>query len=165
MPTTARASTPSVTQQRKPVTSEHMPPKPATPAATAQPATTLPGTLNNGQFRYSSPLADPEAPKRALDQVLGVTVPVPPKELLALSPDLRKHMKEAVTGKRVWGNLLTQANPETPDARADASTHCFKLKGRDPEGIVQEYGLKLTYSDTDALWAITASPSVTLRLP
>ncbi|KIJ08132.1 hypothetical protein PAXINDRAFT_18700 [Paxillus involutus ATCC 200175] len=116
MPTTARASTPSITQQREPVTSEHTPSKPVTPAATAQPATTLPGTLNNGQFCYSFPLTDSEAPKHALDQVLGVTVPVPLKELLALSPDLRKHMKEAVTGKRVWGNLLTQANPETPDA-------------------------------------------------
>ncbi|KIJ10742.1 hypothetical protein PAXINDRAFT_16289 [Paxillus involutus ATCC 200175] len=101
---------------REPVTSEHMPSKPATPAATAQPATTSPSTLNNGQFRYSFPLADSEAPKRALDQVLGVTVPVPLKELLALSPNLRKHMKEAVTGKQVWGNLLTQADPETPDA-------------------------------------------------
>ncbi|KIJ09512.1 hypothetical protein PAXINDRAFT_17411 [Paxillus involutus ATCC 200175] len=110
LPTTARAST----QQHEPVTSEHTPSKPATPAATAQPATTSPSILNNGQFRYSFPLADSEAPKRALDQVLGVTVPVPLKELLALSPDLRKHMKEAVTGKRVWGNLLTQADPETP---------------------------------------------------
>ncbi|KIJ05561.1 hypothetical protein PAXINDRAFT_21195 [Paxillus involutus ATCC 200175] len=117
LPTTARAST----QQREPVTSEHTPSKPATPTATAQPATTSPSTLNNGQFHYSFPLADSEAPKRALDQVLGVTVPVPLKELLALSPDLRKHMKEAVTGKRVWGNLLTQADPETPDAQADAS--------------------------------------------
>ncbi|KIJ11656.1 hypothetical protein PAXINDRAFT_15475 [Paxillus involutus ATCC 200175] len=112
LPMTARAST----QQQEPITSEHMPSKPATPAATAQPATTSPSTLNNGQFRYSFPLADAEAPKRALDQVLGMTVPVPLKELLALSPDLRKHMKEAVTGKRVWGNLLTQADPETPDA-------------------------------------------------
>ncbi|KIJ08092.1 hypothetical protein PAXINDRAFT_18748 [Paxillus involutus ATCC 200175] len=138
MPTTARASTPSVTQQHEPVTSEHTPSKPGTPAATAQPATTSPGTLNNGQFRYSFPLADSEAPKRTLDQVLGVTVPVPLKELLALSPDLRKHMKEAVTGKQVWGNLLTQADPETPDARADASTHCFELEGRDPEGIADD---------------------------
>ncbi|KIJ09842.1 hypothetical protein PAXINDRAFT_17098 [Paxillus involutus ATCC 200175] len=115
MPTTARASTPSITQQHEPSTSENPPSKPATPTTAAQPATTSPGTLNNGQFRYSFPLADSEAPKRALDQVLGVTVPVPLKELLALSPDLRKHMKEAVMGKRVWGNLLTQADPETPD--------------------------------------------------
>jgi hypothetical protein len=76
-----------------------------------------------------------------------MTVPVPLKELLALSPDLRKHMKEAVTGKRVWGNLLTQAGPETPDAQADTSVNCFKLKGQDPEGIAREYGPKLTYSD------------------
>ncbi|KIJ08787.1 hypothetical protein PAXINDRAFT_18096 [Paxillus involutus ATCC 200175] len=156
LPTTARAST----QQREPVTSEHMPSKPATPAATAQPATTSPSTLNNGQFRYSFPLADSEAPKHALDQVLGMTVPVPLKELLALSPDLRKHMKEAVTGKRVWGNLLTQADPETPDAQADASAHCFELEGRDPEGIAREYGPKLTYSDNGR---IVGNHSIPLR--
>ncbi|KIJ09421.1 hypothetical protein PAXINDRAFT_17481, partial [Paxillus involutus ATCC 200175] len=160
MPTTARASTPPVTQQRKPVTSEHTPSKPATPAATAQPAATSLGTLNNGQFRYSFPLADSEAPKRALDQVLGVTVPVPLKELLALSPDLRKHMKEAVTGKRVWGNLLTQDGHETPDARAGASVHCFELEGRDPEGVAREYGPKLTYSDDGR---IVGNHSIPLR--
>jgi hypothetical protein len=92
--------------------------------------------------------------------VLGVTVPVPLKELLALSPDLRKHMKEAVTGKRVWGNLLTQADPETPDARAGASAHCFELEGRDPEGIAREYGPKLTYSDDGR---IVGNHSIPLR--
>ncbi|KIK78144.1 hypothetical protein PAXRUDRAFT_17046 [Paxillus rubicundulus Ve08.2h10] len=93
--------------------------EPANPASVAQ---------SNGQFRYLFPLADSEAPKRALDQVLGMTVPVPLKELLALSPDLRKHMKEAVMGKRVWGNLLTQARSET-SARADISANCFELEG------------------------------------
>ncbi|KIK74420.1 hypothetical protein PAXRUDRAFT_175755 [Paxillus rubicundulus Ve08.2h10] len=126
-------STPTAAQQ-EPSALDTTPWTPSAPAMAAQPANTSSVPQSSSQFHYSFPLADSEAPKRALDQVLGMTIPVPLKELLALSPDLRKHMKEAVTGKRVWGNLLTQARSETP-TQADVSANCFELEGRDPEAI------------------------------
>ncbi|KIK88340.1 hypothetical protein PAXRUDRAFT_14419 [Paxillus rubicundulus Ve08.2h10] len=114
MPTTAPVrSTPTAAQQ-EPSAPDTTPCTLSAPAMTAQPVNTSSVPQSSSQFRHSFPLADSEAPKCTLDQVLGVTIQVPLKELLALSLDLRKHMKEAVTGKRVWGNLLTQAGSETP---------------------------------------------------
>ncbi|KAF8833044.1 hypothetical protein BDN67DRAFT_1018018 [Paxillus ammoniavirescens] len=97
MPTTAQTLPTSATRQRKPNTPDNSHSTPTTLATALQPM--APSSANNGQFHYSFPLADSEALKHTLDQSLGVTVPVPLKGLLALSPDLRKHMKEAVMGK------------------------------------------------------------------
>ncbi|KIK74191.1 hypothetical protein PAXRUDRAFT_20124 [Paxillus rubicundulus Ve08.2h10] len=135
--TTAPVQPTPTAAQQEPSPLDTAPCTPSAPAMTAQPTNVSSVPQSSSQFRYSFPLADSEAPKHALDQVLGVTVPVPLKELLALSPDLRKHMKEAVTGKRVWGNLLTQARSESP-ARAEVSANCFELEGQDPEAIARD---------------------------
>ncbi|KIK90976.1 hypothetical protein PAXRUDRAFT_14041 [Paxillus rubicundulus Ve08.2h10] len=128
VPTTAPVRPTPTAAQQEPSALDTAPCTPSAPAMTAQPANASSVPQSSSQFRYSFPLVDSEAPKCALDQVLGMTIPVPLKELLALSPDLRKHMKEAVMGKQVWGNLLMQAGSEAP-TRADISANCFKLEG------------------------------------
>jgi hypothetical protein len=42
------------------------------------------------QYRYSFLLEDDTTPKRVLDRVLETSVPVPVKELFAVSPEFRK---------------------------------------------------------------------------
>ncbi|KIK78203.1 hypothetical protein PAXRUDRAFT_17009 [Paxillus rubicundulus Ve08.2h10] len=79
MPTTAPVQPTSTATQQEPSAPDSTPSTPPAPAMTAQSTNPASIAQSNGQFRYSFPLADSEAPKRALDQVLGMTVPVPLK--------------------------------------------------------------------------------------
>jgi hypothetical protein len=60
------------------------------------------------QYRYSFPLEDDTAPKRVLNWVLETSVPVPVKELFAVSPEFRKQFHDLTMTKRVTSGLANQ---------------------------------------------------------
>ncbi|KIK33773.1 hypothetical protein CY34DRAFT_61867, partial [Suillus luteus UH-Slu-Lm8-n1] len=65
-----------------------------TPLVVSAPAPT-------GAYRLSCPLEDKSAEKRITDQILDITLPVPIRDILAVSPDIRKSMRDLSSNKRV----------------------------------------------------------------
>jgi hypothetical protein len=82
-----------------------------------------------GQYRYSFPLEDDTAPKRVLDQVLETSVPVPVKELFAVSPEFRKQFRNLTTTKRV-----------TSGSGSANHVQVNELSSRDPDHVSREFG-------------------------
>jgi hypothetical protein len=82
-----------------------------------------------GQYRYSFPLEDDTAPKRVLDQVLETSVPVPVKELFAVSPEFRKQFRDLTTTKRV-----------TSGSGSANHVQVNELSSRDPDHVSREFG-------------------------
>ena len=52
-------------------------------------------------FHYQCPIEDKSDSKKVLDRILGIEIPISARELLSLSPDVRKQMKELTTTKKV----------------------------------------------------------------
>ena len=59
-----------------------------------------------GQFKYQSPAEDKELIQAVIDRSMESQVTMSQKELLAISPDVRRHMKEVTTSKRVVQNTV-----------------------------------------------------------
>ena len=53
------------------------------------------------QYKYQTPVEDPKLAHAVLDRALDVKIELLQRELLALSPDVRKQIKELTTTKRV----------------------------------------------------------------
>ena len=53
------------------------------------------------QYKYQTPVEDPKLARAVLDRALDVKIELSQRELLALSPDVRKQIKELTTTKRV----------------------------------------------------------------
>jgi hypothetical protein len=94
---------PSVLKKKAPETSaENFGMKaPGNTSAQASNANPSPPYFLAGQYRYLFPLEDDTAPKRVLDWVLETSVPVPVKELFAVSPEFRKQFCDLTTTKQV----------------------------------------------------------------
>lgn len=84
-------TTPSITVQ-PPVPSSSAPHY-STPESAKQPAAP--------QYHYESPSDSPALAKAAIARVLDTSVTISQRELLALSPDFRKHLKDITTARRV----------------------------------------------------------------
>jgi len=52
-------------------------------------------------FRFQSPVEDPAMAQKVLDRALDAPITISQRELLAVSVDVRKKVKDLVTGKRV----------------------------------------------------------------
>ena len=59
-----------------------------------------------GQFKYQAPAEDKELIQAVIDRSMESQVTMSQKELLAISPDVRRHMKEVTTSKRVVQNTV-----------------------------------------------------------
>ena len=59
-----------------------------------------------GQFKYQAPAEDKELIQVVIDRSMESQVTMSQKELLAISPDVRRHMKEVITSKRVVQNTV-----------------------------------------------------------
>ena len=59
-----------------------------------------------GQFKYQAPAEDKELIRAVIDRSMESQVTMSQKELLAISPDVRRHMKEVTTSKRVVENTV-----------------------------------------------------------
>ncbi|KIJ12985.1 hypothetical protein PAXINDRAFT_14199 [Paxillus involutus ATCC 200175] len=88
--------------------------------------------LPPNQYRYSFALEDETAPKQVLKRVLEASIPVPVKDLFAVSPDFRKQFCDMTTTKRVTAPLVAHASMPT--------VYMHKLSGRNPGSVAQEYG-------------------------
>jgi hypothetical protein len=71
------------------------------PANTPSPAASASTPAPSGAYRLSCPLEDKSAEKRITDQILDVTLPVPIRDILAVSPDIRKSMRDLSSNKRI----------------------------------------------------------------
>jgi hypothetical protein len=55
----------------------------------------------DAQFKFQSPLENPTITQSVLDKALDVSITLSQRELLAVSPDLRRKLKDLTTGRRV----------------------------------------------------------------
>jgi len=53
--------------------------------------------MSSPDFHYQCPIEDKPDVKKVFDQILNVSIPVTVRELLSLSPDVRKQAKESTT--------------------------------------------------------------------
>jgi len=106
------------TSSHPPVPHVLVPPAPpkVTPQSASKPAGSEP------QYRYQAPCEDPATTDRVFNRALDSTIQLSQRELLAVSPDIRKKVKELVTGKRVAA--LAAAN-ETVEAYSLEPAACL----------------------------------------
>jgi hypothetical protein len=90
-------------------------PKPAAPTADSRPASTpafRPGQstppTTQPQYRYQSPIEDPTIAKSIVDRALDTTISLTQRELLAISPDLRRQLKDLTTSKKIPNDVGLQ---------------------------------------------------------
>jgi hypothetical protein len=123
VPQRASASPPAATAAASPI-----PPTTSSSLSRSVAANPLPPN----QYRYLFALKDETAPKRVLEQVLEVSMPVPIKDLFTVSPEFRKQFRDMTTTKRVTAPLIAQVTTPT--------VYVHELSGRNPGSISQEYG-------------------------
>ncbi|KAG2746277.1 hypothetical protein P692DRAFT_201867879, partial [Suillus brevipes Sb2] len=70
-------------------------------ANTSTPAHAVPAPPPTGTYRLSCALEDKGAEKRITDQILDITIQVPVRDILAVSPDIRKNFRDMSSNKRV----------------------------------------------------------------
>jgi hypothetical protein len=110
-------------------------PAPPNPSATPQPnpvTASLPRTLptnpplphTNPQYRYQSPIEDPDFVKEVAKQILDTTITTTTQAILAISPGVRKETRDVLTPKKVPTEVNTAEvfhQEGTPTQRCD---HC-----------------------------------------
>jgi hypothetical protein len=84
----------------------HPAPRPASnrPVAPTPPKAPEPPpkpTKPDAQYRFQSPLENLAVTQRVLDKALDVPITLSQRELLAVSPDLRRKLKDLTTGRRI----------------------------------------------------------------
>ena len=57
------------------------------------------------QYCYQSPIEDPTIAKNVINRALDTSISLSQSELLAISPDLRRHMKDLTTSKKLPNNV------------------------------------------------------------
>ena len=62
-------------------------------------------------FHYKCPIEDKADAKKVLDRILNVSIPVTARELLSLSPDVRKQVKESTMTKKVKAAAFVGVDP------------------------------------------------------
>jgi hypothetical protein len=62
-------------------------------------------------FHYQCPIEDKADAKKVFDRILDVSIPVTARELLSLSPDVRKQAKESTTTKKVKAAAFVGVDP------------------------------------------------------
>ncbi|KIO07244.1 hypothetical protein M404DRAFT_136304 [Pisolithus tinctorius Marx 270] len=90
-----------------------------------------PSTNSAPQFRYQSSFDEAAATKRIVNQVLDAKMEISTKDLLAVSPEIRKQIRELAATKKITIGSLETASDMTPSA-AWASYEQYWV--RDTEG-------------------------------
>jgi hypothetical protein len=62
-------------------------------------------------FHYQCPIEDKADAKKVYERILDVSIPVTARELLSLSPDVRKQAKESTTTKKVKAAAFVAVDP------------------------------------------------------
>jgi hypothetical protein len=76
-------------------------PAPAPPVETSVPATKSTNKTNDAAYRFRAPCENPVLAQRVIDRALDASITISNRELLAVSGDARKSVKDLVTGRRV----------------------------------------------------------------
>jgi hypothetical protein len=71
------------------------------------PPVIAPTPAPSGAYRLSCPLEDKGTEKRITDQILDITLPVPIRDILAVSPDVRKNLREMASNKCVTIGMVS----------------------------------------------------------
>jgi hypothetical protein len=89
----------------KPTAPKNVEPAPVIPRNTTTPfgprPTTSAPSPTQPQYRYQSPIEDSTVAKSIIDRALDATISLTQRELLAISPYLRRQMKELTTSKKI----------------------------------------------------------------
>ena len=108
-----------------------VPAKPATPQ-TVVPQIRNTDYKNKGKeapspdFHYQCPIEDKADAKKVLDCILDVSIPVTARELLSLSPDVRKQVKESTTTKKVKATAFVGVDPVSHFLNSLDACDCHK---------------------------------------
>ncbi|KIK75472.1 hypothetical protein PAXRUDRAFT_18975 [Paxillus rubicundulus Ve08.2h10] len=86
---------------------------------------------------FSFGLEDNTASKHVLNWVLKASIPVPVRDLFAVSPDFRKQFHDMTMTKRVTTAPTAHINGLSV---CTPMVHVNKLSGRNPGGVAREYG-------------------------
>jgi len=95
------------------------------------------------QFRYHTPIEDPATISKVANQALNGSITLPIRDLLSISPDVRRHIKEQIVTKRV-----TSASANALSAEANI-VECFMaaLPERADNIIVADHSVNLRVLD------------------
>ena len=102
--------------------------KPASASAPPLPCilpTNLQALVPTNQYKYSFLLEDETAPRHVLNCVLDTSIPVPVKDLFAVSPDIYKH----------FHNLTTVKHIITTTPATMVTIHINELASHDPSKV------------------------------
>jgi hypothetical protein len=100
------SSKPTPPKNPVPATSNRAPaPKPTAPPTGARHD---PITASQPQYRYQSPIEDPTIAKNIINRALDTSISLSQRELLAISPDLRRQMKDLTTSKKIANEVTIQ---------------------------------------------------------
>ena len=92
--------------------------------ADTRPSPTEPILAASGpQFRYQTPVEDPKLAKSVLERALDSKIELSQRELLALSPDVRKQIKEMTTTKRVAAGIYTEDTEDREEVALLGEVH------------------------------------------
>ena len=75
------------------------------------------------QFRYQTPVEDPKLAKSVLERALDSKIELSQRELLALSPDVRKQIKEMTTTKRVAAGIYAEDTKDREEVALLGEVH------------------------------------------
>ncbi|KAG1765354.1 hypothetical protein EDD22DRAFT_1015293 [Suillus occidentalis] len=99
------------------------------PTNTPPPVASTPMPTPSGAYRLSCPLEDKGAEKCITDQILDIMLPVPIRDILAVSPDIRKSMHNLSSNKRVTIGTVSyeDARMRIDDGHIVADHFCYEL--------------------------------------
>jgi hypothetical protein len=109
------------TPKNQPSTTPPKDPNPTTPerAAATKPLPPPvvprldPTSSSQPQYRYQSPIEDPTLAKSIINRALDTSISLSQRELLAISPDLRRQMKDLTTSKKIANEVGIQEVVQT----------------------------------------------------
>jgi hypothetical protein len=77
-------------------------------------------------FHFQCPIEDKADAKKVLDRILDITVPVTAREILSLSPEVRKQAKESTTTKKIKAAAFVSVEPVSNYLHALEASDCHE---------------------------------------
>jgi hypothetical protein len=150
--TSASATKPAEKIPARPISEQPITIVPPSNTRPIEPTAFVPRTPQNPppshpQYRYQAPIEDPGIAKSVIDRALDSQVCISQRELLAMSSDARRHMKDLTTSKKVTAetNNVEVFHFHAPEVPTRACHHCQEnvplVVGRDSVPLRAVYPL------------------------
>ncbi|KAG5221321.1 Plp [Salix suchowensis] len=157
-PTPTPPATTTPPAKPAPSSSSTIPP-PAPPVNHLKEALETGQIKSNPQYRYQSNAEDPKIASSVIERALDAPVMITQRELLALAPDLRRHIRDLTMTKRVPTNDTKVLYQEcTADCNAAEASSFFNSEA----DFEQEHALSLLVQERQQL--VTANDMESLRV-